>query len=130
MKTVRFPIVKLIVGLGVGITGCFFLIYILDIWFNGAIADFFYSNFVGVNYYRTETGATYTTEYIILSRVYWAMLIVLLILDIRSQLPARQRLCDTVWRRYAVWTALILAIAVFGAYGPGYNAQEFLYFQF
>ena len=56
--------------------------------------------------------------------------IVLLILDIRSQLPARQRLCDTVWRRYAVWTALILAIAVFGAYGPGYNAQEFLYFQF
>ena len=80
MKTVRFPIVKLIVGLGVGMTGCFFLIYILDIWFNGAIADFFYSNFVGVNYYRTETGATYTTEYIILSRVYWAMLIVLLIL--------------------------------------------------
>ena len=80
MKTVRFPIVKLIVGLGVGITGCFFLIYILDVWFNGTIADFLYSNFVGVNYYRTDTGSTYTTEYIILSRVYWAMLIVLLIL--------------------------------------------------
>ena len=40
------------------------------------------------------------------------------------------RLNGTVWRRYAVWTCLVLAILLLGAYGTGYDAQEFVYFQF
>ena len=68
------------VSLGAAITGCFFLVYLLDVWFDGVIATFLYNNFVGVNYYYTETGEMYTTEYIVLSRVYWALLILLLIL--------------------------------------------------
>jgi alginate O-acetyltransferase complex protein AlgI len=43
-------------------------------------------------------------------------------------LPAR--LCGRVWPRYAVWALLVLAVAVFGAYGSGYRAQEFVYFRF
>lgn len=80
MKTIRFPIVKFVVSLGAAITGCFFLVYLLDVWFDGVMATFLYNNFVGVNYYYTETGEMYTTEYIVLSRVYWALLILLLIL--------------------------------------------------
>ena len=41
-----------------------------------------------------------------------------------------ERLGETVWLRYAFWVVLILAVVVCGAYGTGYNAQEFLYFQF
>ena len=44
--------------------------------------------------------------------------------------PLTDRLGATVWPRYAVWVGLVLAIAVFGAYGAGYDAQEFVYFQF
>lgn len=42
----------------------------------------------------------------------------------------RDRVVRTVWLRYALWVALLLAIALFGAYGTGYNAQEFVYFKF
>lgn len=59
------------------------------------------------------------------------MVLVLFAADVLGQrwdLP--DRLCRFVGLRYAVWVILILAIAVFGAYGAGYNAQEFLYFQF
>ena len=56
--------------------------------------------------------------------------ITLLLLDLRSQRPARRPLRDTVWLRYAAWTVLVLVIVVFGAYGTGYNAQEFVYFNF
>ena len=45
-------------------------------------------------------------------------------------LQLRDRLLKTVWLRYALWAALLIAVAVFGAYGTGYNAQEFVYFQF
>ncbi|MGM9617036.1 MBOAT family O-acyltransferase [Butyricicoccus sp.] len=41
-----------------------------------------------------------------------------------------QRLAKTVWLRYLVWTILILAVLCFGAYGTGYDAQEFVYFRF
>ncbi len=40
------------------------------------------------------------------------------------------RLNRSLWPRYVVWSALLLAIFVFGAYGTGYDAQEFVYFQF
>ncbi len=40
------------------------------------------------------------------------------------------RLCASVWPRYAVWSALVLLIAVLGAYGAGYDPQEFAYFKF
>lgn len=57
--------------------------------------------------------------------------LVLLVLDAAGgRKGLTERLCGTVWLRYAVWVGLILAVAVFGAYGSGYNAQEFLYFQF
>ena len=32
--------------------------------------------------------------------------------------------------RGALYIAAILAIVVFGVWGPGYNAQAFIYFQF
>lgn len=41
-----------------------------------------------------------------------------------------ERLAGTVWIRYAVWTVLLLAVLCFGSYGTGYNASEFVYFQF
>lgn len=34
------------------------------------------------------------------------------------------------WFRYAVYLALLLATAVFGVYGPGYDGAQFLYMQF
>ena len=41
-----------------------------------------------------------------------------------------ERLARCVWLRYAVWTVLVLMVLCFGAYGTGYNASEFVYFQF
>ncbi len=32
--------------------------------------------------------------------------------------------------RYAIYTAAVIAILVFGMYGPGYNASQFIYMQF
>ena len=40
------------------------------------------------------------------------------------------RISDTVWLRWFFWTALVLMVLCFGAYGSGYNAAEFVYFQF
>lgn len=40
------------------------------------------------------------------------------------------RLAGTVWLRYGVWTVLVLLVLCFGSYGTGYNASEFVYFQF
>ena len=36
----------------------------------------------------------------------------------------------TVWLRYAVYLLLLLSIVFFGYYGPGYDPQDFVYFQF
>ena len=41
-----------------------------------------------------------------------------------------ERLCKTVWLRWIFWTLLVLVVLCFGAYGTGYNAGEFVYFQF
>lgn len=41
-----------------------------------------------------------------------------------------ERLARSIWIRWAVWTVLILMVLCFGAYGTGYNAAEFVYFQF
>ena len=41
-----------------------------------------------------------------------------------------ERLANCVWLRYTVWTVLLLLVLCFGAYGTGYNAAEFVYFQF
>ena len=49
---------------------------------------------------------------------------------LEEPLQLRDRLLKTVWLRYALWAALLIAVAVFGAYGTGYNAQKFVYFQF
>ena len=42
----------------------------------------------------------------------------------------RDRVVRTVWLRYFLWAALLAAVALFGAYGTGYDAQEFVYFRF
>ena len=35
-----------------------------------------------------------------------------------------------LWLRWSVYIFLVVAIFLFGIYGPGYNAAEFIYFQF
>ena len=40
------------------------------------------------------------------------------------------RLENTAWRRWAFCAGLVLLTLIFGAYGPGYNAQDFVYFKF
>ncbi len=35
-----------------------------------------------------------------------------------------------IWFQYAVYFFFIYAILIFGSYGPGYDASEFIYFQF
>ncbi len=37
---------------------------------------------------------------------------------------------QSLWFRWGVYILLIAAIFLFGIYGPGYNAAEFIYFQF
>lgn len=39
-------------------------------------------------------------------------------------------LARSIWLRWPVWTVLVLMVLCFGAYGTGYNAAEFVYFQF
>lgn len=59
------------------------------------------------------------------------MVLILLVFDAADQrTDLLAHLCHTTWLRYVAWVVLILVIALFGAYGTGYNAQDFLYFQF
>ena len=37
---------------------------------------------------------------------------------------------QNLWFRWGVLLVLIVAVAIFGIYGPGYDAQQFIYFQF
>ena len=41
-----------------------------------------------------------------------------------------ERLAKCVWLRYVLWMALILLVLCFGSYGEGYDASNFVYFQF
>lgn len=59
-----------------------------------------------------------------------ALVVILTSEALEEPLRLRECLLNTVWLRYAVWIAMLIAIAVFGAYGSGYDAQEFVYFQF
>lgn len=60
-----------------------------------------------------------------------ASLIGLVLTDIiGDRFPLREKLLETVWLRYAVWVILLAVTAVCGAYGTGFNPQEFVYFQF
>ncbi len=49
---------------------------------------------------------------------------------LEERFSLRERLLSTVWLRDFVWVAMLIAVALFGAYGTGYDAQEFVYFQF
>ena len=61
-------------------------------------------------------------------------LLVLLLVDLVRYLKKQQ--LDTflagqnLWFRWGVLLGLIAAVAIFGIYGPGYDAQQFIYFQF
>ena len=35
-----------------------------------------------------------------------------------------------IWLRWLVWFAGIFGVLIFGVYGPGYDATQFIYFQF
>ena len=63
------------------------------------------------------------------------MILIALVLLLLWDLTAKKydlvaRINDTVWLRWFFWTALVLMVLCFGAYGSGYNAAEFVYFQF
>ena len=47
-----------------------------------------------------------------------------------KRLGMRERLCRSVWPRWGVWVLLVLIVLIFGAYGSGFNPQEFVYFKF
>lgn len=56
-------------------------------------------------------------------------LVILFIVDICGEIkPLRYRL--TGWKCIAGITVLLLAVMLFGCYGPGFDAQEFVYFRF
>ena len=67
---------------------------------------------------------------------FWLMVLSILVLlgvDVMHArgISIRQSLLkQPVLVRWAVYYAAILAILVFGVYGPGYNAANFIYFQF
>ena len=48
----------------------------------------------------------------------------------KGQLPDGFLAGQNLWFRWAVLLGLIGAVAVFGVYGPGYEASQFIYFQF
>ena len=48
----------------------------------------------------------------------------------KGQLPDAFLAGQNLWFRWAVLLGLIGAVAVFGVYGPGYEASQFIYFQF
>ena len=41
-----------------------------------------------------------------------------------------ERLANGIWLRYLLWTVLLLLVLCFGNYGVGYDASNFVYFQF
>ena len=58
-----------------------------------------------------------------------AALIVLLVVDLAGEKkPLRERL--TGWKWFAAVTFMLCVIFIFGCYGPGFDAQEFVYFRF
>ena len=48
----------------------------------------------------------------------------------KGQLPDAFLAGQNLWFRWAVLLGLIGAVAIFGVYGPGYEASQFIYFQF
>ena len=55
----------------------------------------------------------------------------LIIVDSKNRKkPVAQIINNTVWVKYAVYLIILLAIFIFGYYGPGFDPQEFVYFQF
>lgn len=73
-----------------------------------------------------------------LSEKYWHLFLFLLLfllvaegLHYRKGARLEQLLsAQCIWFRWGVWMALFLAIVILGAYGPAYEAENFIYFQF
>jgi hypothetical protein len=56
---------------------------------------------------------------------------VLIIVDYTNRRkPVAKLVNSTVWVKYAVYLIILLAIFLFGYYGPGFDPQDFVYFQF
>lgn len=66
--------------------------------------------------------------------VLFVSLLVLLLVDLIRYLKKQQMDAflaeQNLWFRWGALLALIAAVAIFGIYGPGYDAQQFIYFQF
>ena len=66
--------------------------------------------------------------------VLFVSLLVLLLVDLIRYLKKQQMDAflaeQNLWFRWGVLLALIAAVYIFGIYGPGYDAQQFIYFQF
>lgn len=60
-------------------------------------------------------------------------LLILLLVDVCKyfKLDLMGQLCrQGVWFQYSIYLLFIFAVLIFGSYGPGYDASEFIYFQF
>ena len=80
-------------------------------------------------------GSLFPLDAMGLSPARWAVLglglLLLLALDLLrdpDRLPAV--LTERPWLRWGVWCGMVLAVLLFGAYGTGYDPQEFVYFRF
>ena len=74
----------------------------------------------------TVLGMTAPQLYVLLS----AIILLVIVEFISEKWDIFQKLNTCVIPRYIVYIFLALAISLFGAYGSGFNAQEFVYFQF
>lgn len=59
-----------------------------------------------------------------------AVVILVIVDSINRKKPIAEIMNKTVWIRYSIYLILLLSIFVFGYYGPGFDPQDFVYFQF
>jgi len=61
----------------------------------------------------------------------FSLAVLLVVSLLQERMSIRKELeKQSFWFRYAIYTAAILAILIFGMYGPGYDAAQFIYMQF
>lgn len=74
----------------------------------------------------TVLGLGYPQLYVLMG----AILLLVIVEFVSEKWDVFKKLNGTVLPRYLVYIFLALAIALFGAYGKGFDPQEFVYFQF
>lgn len=66
---------------------------------------------------------------------FWAMIISIVILWLVDGMQTKWKLRESIFRlplpiRWSIYTFSLFGILIFGVYGPGYAASQFIYFQF